>query len=183
MGSFPGGRRWAWIPASAGRASVHIVAGERRHVIRLWSQKRVLAAVSAHSPVPGEPQEEGSDVSPLLWEQRAAGPRSGNYPSRLAWKLWASASRTRLRRRPHRLPLQRPSSTMTPTSALVAVSAGMTVSLTLLALLGPLLVSIHDNSRRGGQLRIGNVHRGQGLRSPPDDWERTAVNWRTTQSS
>ena len=66
---------------------------------------------------------------------------------------------------------------MAPTSALVAVSAGMTVSL-----LEP-LVSIHDNSRRGGQLRIGNVHRGQGLRSPPDDWERTAVNWRTTQSS
>ena len=66
---------------------------------------------------------------------------------------------------------------MTPTSALVAVSAGMTVSLL------ELLVSIHDNSRRGGQLRIGNVHRGRGLRSPPDDWERTAVIWRTRQSS
>ena len=34
------GRRWAGLPASAGRASVLIVAGERRHVIRLWSQKR-----------------------------------------------------------------------------------------------------------------------------------------------
>ena len=53
---------------------------------------------------------------------------------------------------------------------------------TLLALLGPLLVSIHDNSRRGGQLRIGNVLRDRRLRSPPDDWERTAVIWRTTQS-
>lgn len=52
----------------------------------------------------------------------------------------------------------------------------------LLALLGPLLVSIHDNSRRGGQLRIGNVLRDRRLRSPPDDWERTAVIWRTTQS-
>ena len=41
----------------------------------------------------------------------------------------ASVLRTCLRRRPHRLPLQRPSSTMAPTSALVAVSAGMTVSL------------------------------------------------------
>jgi len=80
-------------------------------------------------------------MCPLLWEQGAAGPRSGNYPSRLAWILWASASRARLRRRPHRLPLQTPSSTMAPTSALVAVSAGMTVSL-----LKP-LVSIHDNSR------------------------------------
>ena len=52
---------------------------------------------------------------------------------------------------------------MAPTSALVAVSAGMTVSL-----LEP-LVSIHDNSRRGGQLRIGNVLRDRGLRFPPDD--------------
>ena len=34
------GRRWAGLPASAGRASALIVAGERRHVIRLWSQKR-----------------------------------------------------------------------------------------------------------------------------------------------
>ena len=66
---------------------------------------------------------------PLLWEQRAAGQRAGNYPSRLAWKLWALASRARLRRRPHHLPLQTPSSTTAPTSALVAVSAGMTVSL------------------------------------------------------
>ena len=49
--------------------------------------------------------------------------------------------------------------------------------------LSSLPVSIHDNSRRGGWLRIGNVHRGRGLRSPPDDWERTAVIWRATQSS
>ena len=66
---------------------------------------------------------------------------------------------------------------MVPTSALVAVSAGMTVSL-----LEP-LVSTHDNSRRGGLLRIGNVHRGRGLLFPPDDWGRTTVIWRTTQSS
>ena len=65
-GVLPWGRRWAWLPASAGRASVLIVAGERRHVIRLWSQKRFLAAASAHSPVPGEPQEEGGDVSPAV---------------------------------------------------------------------------------------------------------------------
>ena len=89
----------------------------------------------------------------------------------------ASSSRTRLRRRPHRLPLQRPSSTMAPTSALVAVSAGMTVSL-----LKP-LASIHGNSRHGEQFRIGNVHRGRGLRSPPDGWGLTSVLWRTTQSS
>ena len=31
------GRRWAGLPASAGRASALIVAGERRNVIRLWS--------------------------------------------------------------------------------------------------------------------------------------------------
>ena len=68
-------------------------------------------------------------MSPLLWEQGAAGPRSGNYPSLRMRNRWASASRTRLRRRPHHLPLQTPSSTTAPTSALVAVSAGMTVSL------------------------------------------------------
>ena len=77
--------------------------------------------------------------------------------------LWTSASRARLRRRPHRLPLQTPSSTMAPTSALVAVSAGMIVSL-----LEP-LVSIHDNSRCGGRRRIGNVLRDPGLRFPPDN--------------
>ena len=66
---------------------------------------------------------------------------------------------------------------MAPTSALVAVSAGMTVSL-----LKP-LVSIHGNSRRGGQLRIGNVLCDRGLLFPSDDWGRTAVIWRTTQSS
>ena len=59
--------------------------------------------------------------------QQVHGP--GTYLSRRARNLRASASRTRLRRRPHRLPLQTPSSTMAPTSALVAVSAGMTVSL------------------------------------------------------
>ena len=41
----------------------------------------------------------------------------------------ASVSRTCLRRRPQRLPLQAPSSITVPTSTLVAVSAGMTVSL------------------------------------------------------
>ena len=58
---------------------------------------------------------------------------------------------------------------MAPTSALVAVSEGMTVSL-----LKP-LVSIHDNSRRGEQLGIGNVLRDRGLRCPADDWGLTSV--------
>ena len=83
----------------------------------------------------------------------------GSYPSRRAWNLWASASRVRLRRRPHRLPLQRPSSTTAPTSALVAVSAGMTSPLGLLSLL-----SIHGNSRRSAQLRIEDVLPERGLR-------------------
>ena len=91
--------------------------------------------------------------------------------------LWASASRVRLRRRPHRLPLQRPSSTIAPTSALVAVSAGMTVSLL------EALVSIHDNSRGGGRRRIGNVLRDRELRFPADDWGLLSVIRRKTQSS
>ena len=66
---------------------------------------------------------------------------------------------------------------MAPTSALVAVSAGMTVSLP------ERLVSVRDNSRRGGPLRIGNVLRDRGLRFPPDDWGLTSVIWRKTQSS
>ena len=64
-----------------------------------------------------------------MWEQGPSGSRPGTYPPRRAWKLRVSVSMMRLRRRPHRLPLQRPSSTTAPTSALVAVSAGMTVSL------------------------------------------------------
>ena len=65
---------------------------------------------------------------------------------------------------------------MAPTSALVAVGEGMTVSL-----LKP-LVSIHDNSRRGEQLGIGNVLRDRGLRFPADDWGLPAVICGTTQS-
>ena len=66
---------------------------------------------------------------------------------------------------------------MAPTTALVAVSTGMTVSL-----LKP-LVSIHDDSRRGEQLRIGNVLRDRELRSPADDWGLPSVIRRKTQFS
>ena len=109
--------------------------------------------------------------------QQVHGP--GAYPSRRARNLWASASRTRLRCRPHRLPLQMPSSTMAPTSVLVAVSTGMTVSL----FRAPLLVSIHDNSRGGAQCRIGNVLRDRELRFPADVWGLPSVIRRKTQSS
>jgi len=66
---------------------------------------------------------------------------------------------------------------MAPTTALVAVSTSTTVSL-----LKP-LVSIHDNSRRGEQLRIGNVLRDRELRSPADDWGLPSVIRRKTQFS
>ena len=66
---------------------------------------------------------------------------------------------------------------MAPTTALVAVSMSTTVSL-----LKP-LVSIHDNSRRGEQLRIGNVLRDRELRSPADDWVLPSVIRRKTQFS
>lgn len=90
----------------------------------------------------------------------------------------ASVSRTCLRRRPQRLPLQAPSSITVPTSALVAVSAGMTVSPGV-----PSLVLPHDNSRGGAQRRIGNVLRDRELRSPADDWGLPSVIRRKTQFS
>ena len=176
MGSFPGG---AGGPGSRRRPGGH------QSILLLVSAATSSACGPRSVSLPRHPRIRRFLVNPrrrgrcvpLLWEQGQQGRGPGSYPSRLAWNLRASASRTRWRRRPHRLPLQTPSSTMAPTSALVTVSAGMTVSL-----LEP-LVSIHDNSRRRGLLRIENVLRDRRLRSPPDDWERTAVIWRTTQSS
>lgn len=104
-------------------------------------------------------------MSPCFGSRGTASPRPGNYPSRRARRLWAPASRARLRRRPHRLPLQRPSSTMAPTSALVTVSEGMTASPSLPSL--EPLVSTHDNSRaRRIALEPGRTSRTRTAISP-----------------
>ena len=79
MGSFPGAPV-GLAPGVGREASALIVAGERRHVIRLWSQECFLAAASAHSPVPGEPQEEGNDVSPCCGSRGTVGPRAKELP-------------------------------------------------------------------------------------------------------
>jgi len=90
----------------------------------------------------------------------------------------ASVSRTCLRRRPHRLPLQMPSSTMAPTSALVAVSEGTAVSfLEPLSSCQPMIIRV-----RGAQSGNQDVHPERELRSPADDWGLTAVICGTTQS-
>ena len=67
---------------------------------------------------------------------------------------------------------------MAPTSALVAVSAGMTVSLLKpLSSCQPMIIRV-----RGAQSRNQDVHPERELRSPADDWGLPAVIWRTTQS-
>ena len=90
----------------------------------------------------------------------------------------ASVPRTCLRRRPHRLPLQMPSSTMAPTSALVAVSEGTAVFfLEPLSSCQPMIIRV-----RGAQSGNQDVHPERELRSPADDWGLTAVICGTTQS-
>ena len=96
----------------------------------------------------------------------------------------ASVLRTCLRRRPHRLPLQRPSRTMAPTSALVAVSAGMTVSLLEPSSCQPTIIRVVMRSAGlGTYFVIGDCVSCRGRTFPQDDCVLVPVVCDRTQSS